>query len=56
MAPKPANIHRLCSLKDKLSKLLEWETGDLSCKAVARKYGVKPCQLRDWKKNREGII
>jgi transposase-like protein len=56
MAPKPENIHRLYSSKDKLSILLEWETGALSCKAVARKYRVQPCQLRDWKKNREGIL
>jgi hypothetical protein len=28
----------------------------LSCKAVARKCRVQPCQLRDWKKNREGIL
>jgi transposase-like protein len=56
MAPKPANIRRLYGLKDKLSILLEWETGDLSCKAVARKYRVKPYQLRDWKKNRAGIL
>jgi transposase-like protein len=56
MAPKPANIHRFYSLKDKLSILLEWETGALSFKAVARKYRVQPCQLRDWKKNREGIL
>jgi transposase-like protein len=56
MTPKPANIHRLYSLKDKLSILLEWETGALSCKAVARKYRVQPCQLRYWKKKREGIL
>jgi transposase-like protein len=56
MAPKPANIRGLYSLKDKLSILLEWETGALSYKAVARKYRVQPCQLRDWKKNREGIL
>jgi predicted O-linked N-acetylglucosamine transferase (SPINDLY family) len=50
------NIRRFYSLKDKLSILLEWETGALSCKAVAMKYRVQPCQLRDWKKNREGIL
>jgi uncharacterized protein YjcR len=55
MAPKPANI-RLYSLKDKLSIILKWETGALSCKAVARKYRVQPCQLRDWKKKRGGIL
>jgi hypothetical protein len=37
MTPKPENIRRLYSLKDKLSILLEWETGALSCKAVTRK-------------------
>jgi hypothetical protein len=42
--------------KHKLSILLEWETGALSCKAVARKYPVQPCQLREWKKKREGIL
>jgi transposase-like protein len=56
MVPKPTNIHRIYSLKDKLSILLEWETGALSCKAVARKYHVHPCQMRGWKKNREGIL
>jgi hypothetical protein len=56
MANKPANIRRLYSLKDKLSILLEWETGALSCKGVDRNYRVQPCQLRDWKKNRDGIL
>jgi hypothetical protein len=56
MAPKPANIHRLCSLKNKLSILLEWETGALSFNAVTRKYCVHTCQLRDWKKKRDGIL
>jgi transposase-like protein len=56
MTPTPANIRRLYSLKDKLSILLEWETGALNCKAVARKYRVQPCQLREWKKKREGDL
>jgi hypothetical protein len=24
--------------------------------AVVRKYRVQPCQLKDWKKKREGIL
>jgi hypothetical protein len=56
MTTTPSNIRCLYSLKDKLSILLEWETGALSCKAVSRKCRVQSCQLREWKKNREGIL
>jgi transposase-like protein len=51
-----ANLRRLYSLKNKLSIILEWETGSVGCNAVARKYHMQPFQMRDWKKKREGKL
>jgi hypothetical protein len=60
MEPISTQLCHLYSLKDKLSVILEWETGPLGCKAVARKYVPRAAEsaerLGDWEKKREYVI
>jgi transposase-like protein len=52
----PGMVRRCYTIKQKLDIVSEWETGPSGCKAIARKYELKPGQLLRWKKSREDVM
>jgi hypothetical protein len=58
MTRAPTGMIRRCySIKQKLDIVSEWETGPSGgCKAIVRKYELRPGQLRRWKKSREDVL